>query len=72
MDSGDTGGHPHDAGEILEEIANEMLRKPGTKEAKKHLSELIEAFFVRGGPSGESLKEIPEAREIFIRHHHID
>lgn len=66
------GGHSHDAGEILEEIANEMLKKPNAKEAKKCLSELIESFFIRGGPSGDSLLEIPEAREIFIRHHLID
>lgn len=63
------GGHPHDAGEVLEDIANSMLRTPGAKQARGHLDELIELFYIRGGPSGDSLKAIPQARVIFIRHH---
>lgn len=61
-------GDPHDAGEILEQIGNKMLSRPTAKEATKHLCHLIDLFFDRGGPLGESLREIPEAHEIFVRH----
>ncbi|WP_219096262.1 hypothetical protein [Pseudomonas sp. UMAB-40] len=61
-------GEPHDAGEILEQIGNKMLSRPTAKEATKHLCQLIEFYFDLGGPQGESLREIPEAHEIFVRH----
>lgn len=61
-------GEPHDAGEILEQIASKMLSRPTTKEATENLCLLIDLYFDRGGPQGESLREIPEAHEIFVRH----
>lgn len=61
-------GYPHDSGEMLEQIANKMLSRPTAKEATRHLCDLIDLFFDRGGPMGESLRDIPEAHEIFVRH----
>lgn len=65
-------GEPHDTGEMLEQIAEKMLRRPSTKEATKHLCHLIDLFFERGGPLGDSLRDIPEAHEIFVRHRLLD
>lgn len=61
-------GEPYDSGEILEGIANKMLRRPGAKEATEHLCHLIELYFERGGPQGDSVRSDAEANEIFARH----
>jgi hypothetical protein len=65
-------GEPHDSGEMLESIADKMLSRPTTKDATFHLCELIELYFQRGDPQGNCLHDIPEAREIFVRHGLID
>lgn len=61
------GGDPEDSGEVFESIAIDMLKKPGTAEATKHLHYLIGLFFDRGGPEGASLMDDPQAKAIFLR-----
>jgi len=65
-------GEPHDSGELLEQIGEKILRRPTAKEATKHLCHLIDLYFERGGPLGDSLRDIPEAHEIFVRHRLVD
>jgi hypothetical protein len=61
-------GEPHDAGEVLEQITERMLSRPTVKEATRNLCELVELYFVRGGPEQDSLRDHPQAQAIFVRH----
>lgn len=60
-------GVPYDAGEYYDKFADDMLERPTKAEACIHLSNLIELFYERGGPQGESFREDDKAQEIFIR-----
>jgi len=62
------GGEPEDAGEMLEQIAERMLSKPTEKQALSELGLLIDMYFDRGSAEGADMRDMPEAREIFIRH----
>ena len=62
------GGEPEDAGEILEQIAEKMLSRPTPENAATLLCELIDLYYERGNAEGQSLRDDPEARTIFVRH----
>ncbi len=65
------GGGPFDSGEHYERIGEDLLQNPTKTKAKKHLVDLIQNYFYRGGPDGEMPDE-NDSRVLEIRKRYVD
>jgi hypothetical protein len=62
-----SGGDPHDSGQMMELIADDLLKVPSKRAATNHLIELIHAFFEKGNANGNDMSREEGAREVFRR-----